>query len=218
MDPDQDARRFAAAALAQDDPTGWFDRLYKAADEGDAIVPWDRDAPHSMLVEWAEVQRLDGRGRRAMVVGCGTGRDSEYLASLGFATTAFDVSETAVDMARRRHPGTPVDYVRADLLDPPQDWLGAFDLVVESMTVQSLPPAHHRAAIDRVGPMVAPGGSLLVIAAARDADEPADGPPWPLTRDEIDAFAAGAPGPVAIEDVSDDQEPFVRRWRAVFAR
>src|SRR5207248_10448619 len=39
---DADARRFAHESLAVDDPTGWFERLYMAAADGTAVVPWDR--------------------------------------------------------------------------------------------------------------------------------------------------------------------------------
>jgi 2-polyprenyl-3-methyl-5-hydroxy-6-metoxy-1,4-benzoquinol methylase len=73
------------------------------------------------------------------VVGCGLGEDAEFLARLGFATVAFDFAHTAVEAARRRHPGSPVRYQVANLLDPRQEWREAFDLVIESLTVRSLP-------------------------------------------------------------------------------
>jgi hypothetical protein len=67
--------------------------------------------------------------------------------------------------------------------------------------------------------MVAPGGTLIVIAAARDAEDgPVQGPPWPLTKDEIDAFETDDVQPVRIEDLLDPADPDVRRWRAEFHR
>ncbi len=64
--------------------------------------------------------------------------------------------------------------------------------MVESLTVQSLPEPQRRAAIGQVANLVGPGGTLIVIASARDAeDAPVQGPPWPLTRPETDAFATG---------------------------
>ncbi|MGH3424905.1 MAG: hypothetical protein ACRDO8_09260, partial [Nocardioidaceae bacterium] len=53
-DPDERTRQLAAESLAADDPTGWFERLYVAAEAGEAVVPWDRDTPHQMLVDWVE--------------------------------------------------------------------------------------------------------------------------------------------------------------------
>lgn len=217
-DPDERAPRLADESLAVDDPTGWFERLYAAAEHGDAVVPWDRGAPQQLLVEWAAAHDLDGAGRPALVVGCGYGRDAEFVAGLGFHTVAFDISETAIVAARRRFPSSPVRYVIADLLDPPAEWREAFDLVVESITVQSVPEALHRDAIAHVGQMVAPGGTLVVIAAARHGGEPVDGPPWPLTPAEIEAFETGGLRRVRVEDLTDPADPTVHRWRAEFER
>ena len=36
-----------------DDPTGWFEPLYAAAERGEREVPWDRGEPRDLLVEWA---------------------------------------------------------------------------------------------------------------------------------------------------------------------
>jgi hypothetical protein len=87
------------------------------------------------------------------------------------------------------------------------------------MTVQALPDPPRRAAIGQVGRMVAPAGTLLVIAAGHDeAEDPEDGPPWPLTRAEVEAFATGDLRAVRIEDIRDDQDPRELRWRAEFHR
>jgi SAM-dependent methyltransferase len=215
-DPERDARRLSAEGLRTGDATGWFEHLYAAADEGDAVVPWDRDAPRELFVEWAQRTLGEGHGRRALVVGCGLGTDAEFVASFGFDTVAFDISPTAVRVARERHPGSRVDYVAADLFDPPPEWRGAFDLVVEIITVQALPvPLHERAAAS-IAAFVAPGGTLFVLAAARsDREEPGDSPPWPLTRAELEAFAGGEVSPVRIEEIAMEDE---RRWRAEFRR
>lgn len=222
-DPDQQTRNLAESSLATGDPTGWFERLYAAAEDGEAVVPWDRGAPHRLLVDWVERRSPQSHGKRAVVIGSGLGEDAEYVAGLGFATVAFDIAPTAIAAARRRFPGSPVEYVVADLLDLPVRWRGAFDLVVEIFTVQALPPGYRRQATHNVGTLVAPGGTLVVIAAARAAARDVDeadvhGPPWPLTRREIDAFAAYGIEPVRIEDVPLPDAPDVRRWRAEFRR
>jgi SAM-dependent methyltransferase len=201
-----------------DDPTGWFERLYVRAEAGEAIVPWARDEPNRLLVQWTRARDLAGEGRRALVVGSGLGDDAEHVASLGFDTVAFDIAPTAIAVARRRFATSPVHYVVADLLDPPAAWRGAFDFVFESITVQALPPSLHPTAIAAVADVVAPGGTLLVLSAARDEAEHVDGPPWPLTREEIDAFAAHDLSPVRVEALRDVSDPGFRRWRAEYER
>jgi len=210
---DADANRLSAESYARGEPVAWFETLYAEAAEGRAIVPWDRRTPNPQLVEWADGRT--GGGRTALVVGCGFGRDSEFLGSLGFRTTAFDLSETAIETAKRRHAATTVRYEVADLLDLPARYRAAFDLVVESYTVQSMPDPPRATAIAAVPTTVAPGGTLLVLAAAGDVEDP-PGPPFPLTRREIDAFATDEVRLSELEALVD--EVGVRRWRARFTR
>jgi hypothetical protein len=112
-----------------------------------------------------------------------------------------------------------VEYVVADVLEPPTGWLGGFDLVVECITVQSMPPAYHAAASAGIASFVAPGGTLIVVTAARDDDEEADGPPWPLTRAELDGFLADGLALARLEALEQPGgTPVARRWRAEYRR
>jgi hypothetical protein len=200
-----------------DDAIGWFEPLYSDARAGTRSVPWDRGTAHPLLAAWTAEQGLRGEGRRALVIGAGLGFDAEHVAGLGFATTAFDVAPTAVAMARERFPGSAVEYRVADLLDLPREWEGAFDLVVEIITVQALPEELRAPATAAIASTVAPGGTLLVVSGIRDG-APEPGPPWPLTREQVEAFAAGD-----LELERLDRAPIPgaggeRRWRAVLTR
>ncbi|MDX6326620.1 MAG: hypothetical protein QOK15_2974 [Nocardioidaceae bacterium] len=211
-------RRIAARASEQD-PTSWFEQLYAAARTGSVTVPWDRRTAHPLLTEWTSRHAVDGRGRTAVVVGCGLGSDAEHLAGRGFATTAFDVSPTAVATAQERHPSSTVHYTIADLLALPRDWRSAYDLVVEALTVQSLPPPLHGRAIEAVCSLVAPDGTLVVVAGAHEEGEELTGPPWPLTRGEIDLFSTGELEATSIEVLpATDGGPGGRRWRVELRR
>ena len=98
-------------------------------------------------------------------MGCGLGDNAEALGQLGYEVTAFDLSPTAVEWARKRFAGSPVTYVAADLFDAPADWAGAFDFVHETYTLQALMPGtglRQRAARCLAG-FLKPGGRLLVI-------------------------------------------------------
>ena len=85
--------------------------------------------------------------------------------------------------------------------------------------MQALPDPPRASAIAAVASLVAPGGTLLVISGARAEGEPADGPPWPLVRSEVEAFATGGVEVVAIEEVAAGPErPWSRAWRAELRR
>jgi SAM-dependent methyltransferase len=173
------------------EPSDMFEAMYAGAEAGGAKPPWDYGAPRPQLVEWAEAQNLAGGNREALVVGCGYGADAEFLASLGFRATGFDFAPTAIAGARRRYPASRVSYLIADVLDLPRGWQGRFELVIESLTVQSMPPEQHSVAARSIAALVAQGGTLLVLATTREEHSQVKGPPWPLTRAELDLFANG---------------------------
>ena len=194
--------------------TAWFEQLYAAAEAGEAAVPWFRGGPNPFLEQWVRERELDGAGHRALVIGSALGDDAELLASRGYAVTAFDIAPTAIERARGRFPGSTVDYRVADLLDLPAEWRGAFDLVAEAITVQSLPLSLRDRAIDAIAATVAVGGTLVVVSGIWEGDGPRDGPPWPLTREELDRFERSLQ-PVSVGVARIGAEA---RWRGEYVR
>lgn len=208
------ARALAAKAVAESRPLSWFEELYrKAADEG-AKVPWADLVPNPHAIPLVERFSPNGAGRKALKVGCGYGDDSEWLASLGFEVTAFDISPTAIAECHRRFPDSPVEYLVADLFDAPSEWHNAFDLVWESYTLQVLPPDLRQKAIRTLPPLIASDGYLIVVARGRDEDEPEGLMPWPLTRQELNGFVCAGMAEIVFDDYIDQEEPPVRRFRA----
>jgi SAM-dependent methyltransferase len=210
-DWDLRADELSAEAIGGGAPTAWFDRLYAEGAAGRVSMPWDRDQPHPLLAEWADRVAPDGRGRSAVVVGCGLGADAELLARLGFRTVAFDIAPTAIAEAKARHPASRVDYRVADLLDLPDDLVGVFDLVIEIFTLQALPDPPRTDAAAGVRSLVAPGGTLLVVAF-RAEEMPVAGPPFPLTHAELESLATDGLVLVELEEATDE------RWRAEYLR
>jgi SAM-dependent methyltransferase len=153
--------------LEKGNPTGWFEPLYARADISGTGVPWIKLAPNPFLVGWLAEERIQGGGREALVVGCGMGDDAEALAGRGFAVTAFDISPSAIRLCHEHFPISIVTYLNADLFAPPEDWQGRFDLVVEVITVQALPPILQETALAQITTFVAPGGQLFIFTKPR---------------------------------------------------
>jgi len=213
------ARHLATEAIGRGELLEWFEELYVAAETGGGVVPWADGIPNAQLVAWSDNHRSVGDGRQALVIGCGLGDDAELLAGIGFAVVAFDVAPTAIRWCRRRFPSTTVDYVVADLMRPPPEWDGAFDLVFEANTLQALPPGPFRArAIDRLSSFVAGAGTLLVVARGREEHDPLNEVPWPLTRSEVISCGGGRLALTAFKDFYDDEDIPVRRFVAEFTR
>jgi SAM-dependent methyltransferase len=220
-DWDDLADELGIAAVADGEPTRWYDELWSAASRGDVALPWDHTDPHPVLADWVAgwvAEHGTGEGRTAVVVGCGLGADSEHLAAHGWRTVAFDISPAAVAAVRDRYPDSPVDYREGNLLSLSDDLVGAFDLVVEIYTLQALHPSLRDRAVAGVNGLLAPGGTALVVQVVRRDGEPVtDEPPWTLTRAEVQAIASDDVHLDSLDEVlpTGRVNPL---WRAVLTR
>ena len=212
----QFARKLAKEYIDAGDPLGWFEALYADADP--SKIPWADLKVNPNFEAWLAKKNLQGQGKRALKVGCGLGDDAERLAELGFEVTAFDVSPTAIGWCKKRFPETKVQYLVHDLFSPPPQWMEAFDFVLESYTLQVLPPDLRGRAIQCISGFVAPGGTLLVIARGRKPEEPHGEMPWPLVRTELEKFEALGLQEINFEEYLDKENPPVRRFRADYRR
>jgi SAM-dependent methyltransferase len=182
------ARELAEQYTDQGDMLGWFDAFYKEAGGDSSQIPWGDLEPNKFLKAWAEDVGLRGNGRTALVVGCGLGDDARYLDELGFEVTAFDISPTAIEWAKRLSEDRDIKFEVMDLFEPFRGWHGAFDFVLEIYTIQPLPMEMRESVIDSVAGFVADGGELLVIARGREDDEEPIELPWPLSRRDLSRF------------------------------
>lgn len=181
------------------DADDWNAR-YRSAD-----LVWSADA-NAFLVE--EAAGLPPG--TALDLGCGEGRNAIWLATNGWTVTAADFSSVAVDKARSiaAERGVTVDWHVADVVK----WRprGTFDLVV--VLYVQLPEPERAAMLATATTVLAPGGTLLVVAhSLRNLEEGFGGPRDPAvlpTPDEVEAeilaAAAAGSGPgVEIERAGD---------------
>ena len=209
-------RRLAEEAEATSDPLQWFEKLYDKAGKDGISIPWDDGVANPNLVEYCETRRIEGQGRKALIIGCGYGHDAEYLASLGFQVTAFDLSPTAIAEAKIRFPNSPVNYLVEDLFNLPNSRIGAHSFVFESYTLQALARELVPKAIRAIASLVEPDGELLVITRSRSEAEAVGDLPRPLTRTEVLQFEIEGLQMVDFEDYTDNEDPPIRRFRIVF--
>jgi SAM-dependent methyltransferase len=181
-------REIAAEYIAKGDALGWFEALYKEAAGDNEKIPWADLAPNRFFVAWEKEHSLEGNGRTALVVGCGLGDDANFLAERGFKVMAFDISETAVEWAKKLYVDKGIDFCAADLFHAPPEWNKAFDFVLEIYTIQPLPLEMRPQVIDAIAGFVKPGGELLVVTRGREDDEEPSELPWPLSRRDLSRF------------------------------
>jgi len=200
------ARELAAEFNRKGDPTGWFEILYQEGQAGKSTVPWANLCPNPRLLDFGNTHPQQTAGKRALTIGSGLGDDAEQLAAWGFGTTAFDISETAIRASRKRFPKTGVEYVAANLLEPPSPCV--------TLSILSLRPTHSRfcqplfrpRAIENIADFLRPGGRLLLIAAA--ANRPTRKARCLAShRAELSAFTAAGLQELSFEDFLDLEDP-----------
>jgi len=222
MEPDKrDEAQIRAARLSKDaiergEATGWFEEIYASAGGDPERIPWADEQPNEWLVEWLDGQSISPEGANAVVVGCGLGDDAEELARRGYEVTGFDISQTAIDWAKRRFPGSSVQYRVADLFDLPASMEAGFDFVFEAYTLQPLPEQVRGVAVAAVASLVAPGGELLIVTRGREPEQQLEGaPPWPLSKAELGGLESAG----LLRDTFDDfMDGTIRRWRVHYTR
>lgn len=214
-----------APPRSREDVASFFESVYADA-QGDASrIPWADARANPMLVAWMNRIAPDmvRPGGRVAVVGCGLGQDAVELRQRGYDVCAFDISSCAVEWARRLHPDAAESFIVADAMEPPSRLRHRFDLVVESYTLQSVPPTMRQALLKGVASLLGPHGVLLTICRARCASQSlasVEGPPYPLCCSELESLTrdVGLTPAHPISEFDDDEAPPVRRLRAAFRR
>ena len=202
-----------------DDPTGWFDSIYKSANGDHTKVFWADLEPSPYLVSWLEKNPIDKPSKRACVIGCGVGDDAEALSKFGFEVTAFDISVTAIELCKNRYKDTKVNYVVADLFDYPKEWSKSFDVVYECNTIQVLPGDYRVKARIAMSSLICKDGYILVSCRSRNEGEKENAIPLPLTKGEMDEFVnSDKLKEISFLAYDDTQEPSVPHFFGIYQR
>jgi len=204
--------KLSEAAETDGEPLRWFEELYAGANRNSNEIPWARMEPHPKMVEWIANQP-DVQGK-ALVIGCGLGDDAEWLSVAGFEVTAFDISESSIQWCKERFPSTAVDYIVADLLNPPEAWFNAFDLVVEIHILQAIPEEVRDPAAAQIPGLLTSDGSLLCIGRLAGLQTPNESPPpWPLSRTWLEGRFSSL-NPTSFQHFTYEESPSIDRYLA----
>lgn len=130
--------------------------------------------PDEPLVDWHErglLGELDGA--RVLDIGCGGGRNSRWFAQYGASVEGIDLAEPLLDRVRPEMPST-VTLTALDVLRDPLP-AGQFDVVYDSGCFHHIAPHRRITYLERVLPMVRPGGRFgIVTFAAERMETPTD--------------------------------------------
>lgn len=114
---------------------------------------------HEIFVQPVLARLRELRPLRVLDLGCGNGSLCCVIRDAGFQVDGCDVSEQGIQQARAARPDIP--YVCMSIYDePPQHWLGQFDVIVSTEVIEHL--YDPRAMPRLVTRLLRPGGVMLV--------------------------------------------------------
>jgi len=195
---------------AHNKASAWFDALYQKNKNTHENIPWARQAVNPLLQTYLD-EEISHKGT-ALVIGCGLGDDAKALKDAGYDVTAIDVSQTALDLAKERFANSSVTFIKQDIFEYEEQ----FDFVFEALTIQSLPIEFREKMIKAVAGTVAQGGRLLLVAHKKE--EAFDGPPWPLTQEEVELFKTCGLTELSHELHTEDSKISNTRFRVLYKK
>ncbi len=163
----------------------FWDGLYASSQDG-----WELGEPAPALVQRLEAGLPLPSGARVAVLGAGRGHDARLLARRGYQVTGFDFAEAAVREARRlaKEEGVRVAFEQRDVFSLAADYGGAFDAVWEYTCFCAIDPARRGEYVDVLRDVLRPGG--LLLGCFYPLREGTDGPPFPVSREGVEAALA----------------------------
>jgi 2-polyprenyl-3-methyl-5-hydroxy-6-metoxy-1,4-benzoquinol methylase len=123
-----------------------------------ANQPWNINIYYDALLD----AKVPPGARRVLDVGCGDGFLASRLAGRIPEVTAVDLDAPVLQRARARFADAPVRWVHDDIMTTR---LSRFDAVVSNAALHHM--ADTGAALRRLADLVAPGGTLAIVAFVR---------------------------------------------------
>lgn len=144
--------------------------------------------PHSEVIEACRAIRPC----KTLDMGCGSGRNALYLASLGFDVTAIDANPSAIETLRSIAASEGLANVAARVYDINDAELGDdYDFIACTVTLMFLDPERIPAVIADMQRRTRPGGHNLVVAAMDTPSHPCTvGFPFKLGEGELRDYYA----------------------------
>jgi SAM-dependent methyltransferase len=145
-----------------------FEASYRAGSP-----PWDIGRPQPEVVRLAEEGELVGD---VIDLGCGTGENALYLASLGRRVLGIDGSPTAIERARTKAAsrGLPAAFLVADALDLAR-LRRRFETGLDCGLFHTLAPEQRRTYAHSLCEVLSPGAALQLLCFS-DEEPPGEGP------------------------------------------
>ncbi len=150
-------------------------------------TPWDKGAPSPGLQDFLTLHPL--LIGRVLVPGCGFGHDVRLLAGAAPEVLGLDLAPSAIEGARAFPRVGGESYAVGDFFQLPESYRGAFDWVWEHTCFCAIDPAMRSAYVESAAQALKSGGNFLAVFYLDPGQgHPSDGPPFGVSKAELDAL------------------------------
>ena len=144
-----------------------MDRIYREIPPDK--IPWNIAIPPEILQRAVDAN-VPRRGR-VIELGCGAGNYAIWFARLGYAITGVDISEQAVEIARRCASGAGVacEFIVADVTRDLPEVDRKFDFAYDWELLHHIFPEDRDGYVGSVARLLVPGGKYLSVCFSEDS-------------------------------------------------
>ncbi len=146
------------------------ERYKKVHEEG---LLWFSQNPTPELLEWVKHNNIP-ESEEICEIGCGEGRDSIYLASMGYAITAIDASPSTIEKCKQlsNAKGIEVNWIVGDATELKVELNQRFKWAYSIGTLHMLVEAEDRQQlIKQMLNLLLPGGKALILTMGDGKNE-----------------------------------------------
>lgn len=134
------------------------DEIVDAYDRWSASYDADRNPTRDLDAAVLRQSNLPVDGARVLEIGCGTGKNTVWLATQALTVTAMDFSAGMLARARQRVVSDHVQFVEHDIQTPWPQASVAFDVIVGNLVLEHV--EHLAPVFSEASRVLRPGGTL----------------------------------------------------------
>lgn len=151
---------------------GVWDREYK-----NPKLVTKNDGPNADTLRFLKFLKKEEKykveGRNILDLGCGTGRNANYLAEKGNKVIGIEISKTALEIAKSRAKdlGAIVDYRLGDIGEPYDVEDNFIDIILDVTSSNSLDEKGREVYLKEASRVLKDGGYMFVRALCKDGNK-----------------------------------------------